>query len=80
MGTPDVAEGAIEDNAVVVVAPASTGPYAVKDAEPVPPPATTAVPKAGLADEPAEINGTPVVALGATEAMPPLTAPTMTSY
>ena len=52
-------------NGFVGVVPPHTGAYGVNDVSPVPPPATTAVPKMGSADTPCEINGTPDVAEGA---------------
>ncbi|MGH3055847.1 MAG: hypothetical protein ACRDL7_12815, partial [Gaiellaceae bacterium] len=56
-------------------------PFAVNVVAPVPPPATTAVPKVGLADEPADIKGTPEVAEGATfDRVLVAEPPTMTLY
>jgi hypothetical protein len=54
--------------------------YAVKVVLPVPPPATTAVPKIPRDDEPWEMNGTPDVADGDTLFNVPLAPPVCTLY
>ena len=50
----------------VVVVFEKTAPLILNVADPVPPPATTAVPNTGWADAPCEITGIPDVADGAT--------------
>jgi len=67
-------------NAPVDVVPAMIIEYAVNAVLPVPPPATTAVPNAGLALEPCEMRGTPLVEEGATVAIVAVPAPRRTLY
>jgi hypothetical protein len=70
----------IELRAVVAVAPDMTTPVVLNEVAPVPPPATSAVVKLGLAELPLLTKGIPDVADGTTFAMWLLVLPTRTLY